>query len=427
MTLEDFGVKRQETTLSNGARLVLFQKKGAPHYLRAIFFAGSRFDPFGKEGAAHFLEHLIVAGTKNFRTKDKLASYIEKFGGIFNASTSADSFDLNVAVGDPSDFDRIVELFHEMLLEPLFDEKIIETERGSIFSEIGNMKSNPGSMIWEVWRNILFQDTVSGRSILGSEKSVGSIVRKDIIDFYNRRIVNGKMVFIASGGVKINDLKKELENKALVRGLRERLSIEDLPVIREKNLLIEKYSGSNQIHLAFGFRSSSESHHDGPALDLLATVVGGGRASLLQRKLRYETGLVYSVNARQQSFCDSGSWVIKTSTSKSKFNEVLNVIVLELKRIQHFGLSREELEFAQDKIEKSKRMDMQTSGSWVGFHSLRELFRHDEVWTLSDYISEIRSVTPEKILTAAQKYFGSDKWYLAACGDIEESDIKVDW
>ena len=68
MKLEDFGVERQETILSNGVKLILFNRKGMPVNIRVSFLAGSRFDQIGKEGSAHFLEHMLVAGTKNFPT-----------------------------------------------------------------------------------------------------------------------------------------------------------------------------------------------------------------------------------------------------------------------------------------------------------------------------------------------------------------------
>ena len=126
-------------------------------------------------------------------------------------------------------------------------------------------------------------------------------------------------------------------------------------------------------------------------------------------------------------FADSGSWVVKTSTSKDKLREVLDTICDELKRVFDNGLTSEEVKFAQDKIEKSQRMEMQTSDSWVRFHGLRELLGGGKIWTLTDYSSEIRAVTPEATREVARKYFGPDKWYLSICGDVEESEIKIQW
>ena len=426
MKLEDFGVQRQETALSNGAKLVLFERKGAPLHIRASFFAGSRFDPVGKEGTAHFLEHMLVAGTKKFPTKDKLAAYIEQLGGGYGAFTTGDTVNLDLSIGDPGDVGYITDLTHEMLSEPLFDEKTLEAERGSILRELGDKKSNPGLMVREVWRKLCFQGTELGRSVLGSEESISSIAKADILKFYQEKILSGPMVFVASGGIGLSDLKKEMEGKVLLKKSISAPAFQDLPVLRSKPVSIEKYQGIDQVHLIFGFRSPSELHPDVPALDVLVTIFGRGLASVLRKELRYEKGLVYGVSAGQQTLSDSGAWVMRTSTSKNNVNEVLGIITTELKKVCEQGLSAEQVKFAQDKIEKSKRMEMQTSASWVNFHSFRELFG-GKPWTLVDYVSEIKAVTPEMTREVAQKYFGPDKWYLAVCGDVEESEIKINW
>lgn len=129
-----------------------------PVFARATFLSGSRFDHPGKEGTSHFLEHMIVAGTKRFPSKDKLAAYIEQFGGGFSAFTGADSVSVNVAVGDPADLEKAFEVMHEILTESTFESSTVETERGSILRELGDKKSNPSEMVWEVYRKLFFRE-----------------------------------------------------------------------------------------------------------------------------------------------------------------------------------------------------------------------------------------------------------------------------
>lgn len=427
MKLEDFGVERQETTLSNGVKLVLYKRMGMPVYIRASFFAGSRFDEIGKEGTAHFLEHMLTAGTRRFPAKDKLATYIEQYGGAFGASTSGDTIGVNVSVSDSRDIGRAAEMLREMLLESLFNERVFKTERNSILKELGGVKSNPDSIIRELWQKLSFQDTVLGRSILGSEQSIKSISKSDILDLYQNRIVSGVKVFVASGGTDLSYLKEEIEGKISSLKSGSVPVFDDLSILRKNSVAVEVYGNTDQVHLLFGFRCVPVSHSDVPVLDILSEAFGRGRASILQRKLRYEKGLVYGVSVWQRTFVDSGSWKVKTSTSKHKVGEVLAIIIDELKRVSEKGLSGDELKFVQDKMAKSKPMEMQTSESWVGFHGFRELFSGSSVWTLSDYVSEIRAVTPEMTRNVAQKYFGRDKWYLAVCGDIKENEIKINW
>ena len=426
-TLDDFGVKREQAILSNGSKVIFFEKSKAPVSIRATFISGSRFDPAGKEGTAHFLEHMIVAGSKRFPSKDKLAAYIEQYGGSFSASTSPDTIDLRAAIGDPKDLKYIFEILHEMLLGSLFDENTIEKERGSILRELSNKKSDPGSMIWDVYRKLFFQNTEVGRSILGSEKSIVEISRKDIIKFRDSQFLSGKSLFTASGGIEFEKLKENFENSLILPKSEQIVFKNDLPIIREKFISIEPYHGITEAHIIYGFRAQRALHPDEAAMDIIAQVLGGGRASTLSRKLRYEKGLVYSVSASAISMADCGSWVVKTATSKDKVNEVIGIITDEIKRVMDEGLTSEEITFAKNKIVKSKLMQMQTSSDWVNFHGYYSFFDKNNTWTIENYLKEIELVTSEKIKEVANKYFGQNKWFLGICGDVKEDSIKVFW
>ena len=413
--------------MSNGSRLILYERPHAPISIRAAFFAGSRFDPEGKEGVAHFLEHMLLAGSARFPTKDKLAVHIEQYGGGFQAFTGADTLGIEVSVGDPADLIYACEILHEILLEPLFDERTMETERGSILRERANKRSNPSSMLWELWRKTFFQGTPVGRSTLGSEETINAISKDDLVGFRAAHLVSGQACFIASGGIKMEELREDFE-KALIVPRSEPFSFEeDLPIYRERPVLIEPYTKTDQVHLMYGFRAPRALHADGPALEVIAKMLGGGRASILQRMLRYEKGLVYDSSAFSTTMGDCGSWMAMTSTSRDKVKEVLRTISGEVRRVMNDGLTEEELAFVKNKIMRSSLMKMQTSASWVDLHADLEPFNRNGIWTLADQLEAIGAVTPAMTRDVARRYFGPDKWFLAACGDIQEDELDIPW
>jgi len=78
---------------------------------------------------------------------------------------------------------------------------------------------------------------------------------------------------------------------------------------------------------------------------------------------------------------DAGAWVIKTSTSKDKLQEVVDLICDEIKRVSDNGLSEDDIHFAQKKLIKSKRMQFQSSGSWVEWHATEEMIsKQPGIW-----------------------------------------------
>ncbi len=422
--IEALGTSRHEGELENGSKLVVFERPGMPVYMRASLFAGSRFDPLDKGGLSHFSEHMVAAGTRRFPTKDKLAAHIEQYGGSIGATIGLEILSVNTEVGDPKDLRVGMKVMHEMLLEPLFRKRTIESERSSIQRELGVKKSNPSEMAWDVYKRLFYQGTPVGRSGLGSEESINRISKPDLDEFYANNFRSGNTTFVVSGGVKFDEVMKMGQDYLnLPRSKRFTLPT-SLPIIRDKAVDIEPYVGKDQVHLVLGFRTTPRFHPDNPALDVITEIIGGGRASSLIRLLRYGRGLVYGVWGYQLSLSDSGAWVIKTSTAKDKLNEVLSIISGEIKRIQNHGLTQKEVCFAQNKIVKSARMDLQTSSDWVDWHSEYELTGNNPS-ELKDQMDGILKVTPESTRIVAQNYFAPGKWYLGICGDVKNDDSVV--
>lgn len=423
LTPEDLGVTRNETELSNGTKLVMLEKPNAPVNLRAIIFGGQRFDPVGKEGTAHFLEHMLVACTKKFPSKDKLAAHIEQYGGGLGASTSNETLIINSSVADPRDIGLCTEVMHEMLLEPLFDPRIMEMERSAILKELGDKKSNPTKMLWELYPTLFFKGQDRGRSILGSESTINSITRDDLLDFYSRAITSGRLTLLACGGVGVNTMK-EFAERDLIVPEGQKLNISNqVPIDRETPILVEQFPG-DQVHLFLGFRTDSCDESENIALNIIANALGGGRSSILQKELRYERGLTYGVGSFTFKESDTGVFLIKTSTSKDSLQKVLDVISDEVRRITDNGLAMKDMELTKMKMIKSLRMNLQDSENWVNMYTDWERGVGAPLG-ITAYTQGISSCTTGIIKSVAQKYFAKDKWYLGMCGDVSVDQVKV--
>jgi len=424
-TVKDFDVGVEESVLSNGVPIILFQKKGMPIFTEIRFASGSHFDPKGKEGLSHFVEHMIVAGSKKFPSKDRMAVFIEQLGGIFGAATSSDAMEVKIEVAGKEDFAETTLLLREMLTESLFDDKTVETERGSILKEIGDKVSNPSKKVWELYRELFFQGTESGRSILGSVESVSAISKKDLFGFYHNMLVSGRSVIAVSGDISLEQVTQELENSLPMRVSDKYHFEKRLPILRDKSVSVHQYQNQKQVHMIMGFRTSGVNNPDTIPLNILSTIFGGGRASVLARRLRYENGLVYGVGTSSHSFSNTGAWFVKTSTSRDKLQEVVDIIVEEFARIASGGVTEKEIEFAKAKITKSSRRQMQTSSSWVRRHIHRELVGNQLL--LPDYLNAVVSTKRSDLSRVGKKYFKPGSWYLAMCGDVDEDSVVVDY
>ena len=74
------------------------------------------------------------------------------------------------------------------------------------------------------------------------------------------------------------------------------------------------------------------------AQDVLATIIGGGASSRLNRKVREEEGLVYSIYMAPSSYSDSGTIESYFSTSGDRVQRVIQIFGEELKRLKSEGI-----------------------------------------------------------------------------------------
>ena len=423
LKLGDLNLSLETAKLKNGVKIINFRRSGAPLAIRCLFFAGSRFDEI--EGTSHFLEHLLVAGTKKYPTKNKLADFVENNGGVLGASTGMDVINIDLSLGDPDDIPIAAEALSEVIFFPVFNDKIIENERGSIFRELSNKKSSPANAVGEISRRLFYQNTVLGRSNLGTEGSIKSIEKKNILNYYQQNILSGQIVLIVSGDISIDILKKEFEFLESIKFIQKIPKI-DLDVNQQKRILIEKFSQNDQITFSYGFRTGNIFNTSNPALTIILRALADFRSSRLITRLRYENGLIYGIKSGHYQLFDGGVWEFQTSTSKPNFQKVVDIIESEFSLLIKNGLSTEELELVKNKIIKSGRLYLQTSESIVNFHAYKQFIDSDQgPWTIENYTDGLEKVGCQLIQETAVKYLNPLKSYLAICGNIDEKEIKL--
>ncbi|MEK7187106.1 MAG: pitrilysin family protein [Patescibacteria group bacterium] len=412
--LKRFGVEAHESRLSNGMKVFLFKRKGMPISLDVSFFAGSRFDE--TPGTAHFLEHMLVAGTEKFPSKNLISDYLMEVGGDFGASTGNDTLKISIDIPEAIDLHRGIEVLNEMLANSIMSDKSLETERGSIFSEIADRKSHPGSYLWEVMRRLSLQGTDAAKSTLGTAESVKLINKKGLLKHKERYINTGRGVFVASGDIGMNRLCAQLEKISLPSSDRFQ-ALKKLPIIREKIVDVEKYPGVEQLQVVLANRIDIENYREDCSLRILLSILGEGRGSRLITKLRYEKGLVYGISGSCMTAPDWDDFYVRLSCDKNNFESSKQAIAEVFENLRKNNITKEEFNRSKSALVKGAIPSFQTSYSWVRFHVYDALFEPDDMETPEDFIQEVSNLTLDDIKHVIDKFLKPEEFYTAICGD----------
>lgn len=311
------------TTLPSGLRVVSQRMDHAATVSLGIWIgAGSRDERPDEHGLAHLLEHMAFKGTAR-RSALEIAEEIESVGGDLNAATSVE-YTCYTARVLGSDLGLAVDILADIITSPSLTEEELKREKGVILQEISAVQDTPDDLVYDRFLQAAFPDQPIGRPILGTAKTVKGFTPDAIRSYLSRNYHAGNMVLAASGAV---------DHAELVALAKEHLS--KLPAAPATPLAREagEYRGGEarvgsdeeQVHLVLGLPGLPFKGGQHYALQIFASVLGGGLSSRLFQEVREQRGLAYAIDAFHWPFSDCGVFGIGAGTAPEDAGELIEV------------------------------------------------------------------------------------------------------
>ncbi len=317
------------TQLDNGVRIVTDRVDSVESVTTGVWVgAGARDEWADNNGVAHFLEHMAFKGTKK-RTALDIAKAVENVGGHVNAYTSRESTVYYTKMLR-EDVGLGIDILADILRNSVFNETDLERERHVILQEIGLCADTPDDIVFDYFQETAFPDQAMGRPILGRAEIIGGLPRQSLRGFMDKTYAPSRMIVAACGRI---DHEEFLSLAGEAFG--------DMPAHPASPRESARYSGGvdirnrpelEQLHLVLGFQAVSHTDPDYYALNLGATILGGGMSSNLFQEIREKRGLVYSIYAFSASYSDTGIFGVYAGTGENSAQDVLTVTCDELKR-----------------------------------------------------------------------------------------------
>ena len=155
-------------------------------------------------------------------------------------------------------------------------------------------------------------------------------------------------------------------------------------------ILIEQKKELEQAHLILAAPWPDARDEDRYAASLLASVVGGGTSSRLWQTIREERGLAYSVGAGGSTFSDVGVFTIYAGTSPEHLNQVLDLSLVEMRRVVNERVPDEELKLAKDQALSSILLGLESSSARVSALSRQEIIHGRRITTRRNHGKDSR-------------------------------------
>jgi predicted Zn-dependent peptidase len=416
-------MKYQKSTLDNGITLLTVPIPDSESVVVNFFVkTGSRNEPKKLRGVSHFLEHLFFKGTKKYPTAQDLSSAVEAIGAEYNAATSKE-YTVFYIKAAAAHLPFIFDVLSDMLLRPILDEAEIEREKGVILEEMRMYRDTPMRYVPDLLEELMWPASDLGAQIIGDEKTVMGISRKNILDYLAKYYVNPNLILAVAGKFSETELHR-LINKYWHRGKTGTPSVfrrAPAPVARTQVKL--EYKKTEQAHLALGFYGVDYNSPDVFGLDVLCNVLGGGMSSRLFSEIRERRGLAYYVRASQGHYQDTGSIVISAGLRLGKVEEALALTAAELKKLCQQKVASRELKKAKENLKGRMTLALEDSESRLEWYLEQAAFCR-KILNPRSVFQAIDAVTPEQLLKLAQKVFNKRNFRLALIGPFRGREQK---
>lgn len=332
--LREFPSRVKKITLENGMRILIAPRQNSPTVSFAAYIrTGGMDDEFGKSGMAHMFEHMLfkgtkTIGTKNYKEEEPILERIDKAEriyqneldkGIGSDPNKLKEFKLNLEVLQKEHETYIVEEEYWQIYEraggtglnaatgydytnytvslPVNQIKLwmmMESDRikNPVLREFykerdvvreerrQRIDNSPGGRLWEGFLAAAFIAHPYGRPIVGWEKDISRVTRKDAERFFKKHYDISRLVVAVVGGgdpEEIERMFRQYFGNIKSAGAYEPHPIPVEPEQSGERRVVIEYNAEPS--MLVGFHRPNMTHPDHAALEVVSQILSTGRTS----------------------------------------------------------------------------------------------------------------------------------------------------
>jgi zinc protease len=411
ISISEAGLKDQvfETVLPNGLKVILLENHKAPLVTFQVWYrVGSRNEAWGKTGLSHMLEHMMFKGTEKIGPEE-FSRIIQENGGNDNAFTSRDY----TAYFENLSADRVqvaIALEADRMQNLLLREEDFRTEQMVVMEERRlRTEDNPQAVLFEQVMATIFQLHPYHWPIIGWMEDISRFTLDDLKAYYKIYYEPINAFLVVVGDFKKEELLPKIEKAfgSHSKGVPPTQEIDKEPSqIGERRVFVKKEA--QLPFLVMGYHVPNLRDPDSYVLEVIATILSGGKSSRLYQSLVREKRIVLSADADHSLLSrDPSLFILSADLLPGKeVAEVEEALDQEIERLQREPVREQELEKVKNQLEASIIFGQDSL-----FFQAMLLARHEIVSTwraIDDYIPSIQKVTTEDIQRVAKKYLIPD-------------------
>src|SRR5215471_8490638 len=399
-------------TLPNGLRVLVIQDHRTPVVTQMVWYkVGSADETPGKSGLAHFLEHLMFKGTSK-HPAGEFSQTVLKVGGNENAFTSVDYTGYFQRV-PREQLGRMMEFEADRMTGLILKDENVLPERDVVLEEY-NMRvaNNPDARLTEQIMAALYLNHPYGRPVIGWHQEIEKLDREDALAFYRRFYAPNNAILVIAGDTDVKEVRPLVEQtfgkvapQPAIPARRIRPQEPDQVAPRTVTLADPHVEQPVMKRYYLAPSATTAAVGEGPALDVLAQLLGNDNNSYLYRALVVDKPLAVNASAAYQgTSLDPTQFSIsiapRPGVDFATVEQAADNVIADLARnpVPAADLERVKTQLVAEAI---YAQDNQTVlARWYGGGLTTGLSIED----IRSWPDRIRAVTADQVRAAAQKW-----------------------
>lgn len=413
----------QREVLPNGMVLLVAEQRATPIVTVSMRVqAGSILDPPAKPGVANLVAQLLTQGTKT-RTAPQISEAIEFVGGSLSVEAGQEQAVVSLSVLT-KDLDLGLDLLADVLLNPVFNPPDIQRKIQETVAGIKRDQDDPGTVSYQAFLALVYGQNPFGRPVEGTEASVPTITRDDLVRFHEDSFRPNKAIMAVVGDVSLADLKPRLDARLgswKAGGPPMTPPPAPAPLANRVVRAIQREVTQSNINL--GRLGITRDNPDYYPIQVMNYILGGGENSYLIATIRGEKGWAYDVGSDFSPSKYAGEFSVSMQTKNEVADQAIDAALAQIRRIRDQPASEQDIKDAKAFLTGSFPLRLDTSSKIASWLASIEYFGLGLDY-VDRYPGLINAVTAADIQRVARKYLDSEKYALAVVADLKKAKIQ---
>ena len=389
----------RELILNNNIKVCVKQNKNTPRVALTLNLSISEPEKFS--GEYSLMNRLLLKGTKKY-SSEELSTILDENAIDFSTEMKLDYLRFRFVCLN-EDFEKALEILREVILNSTFDE--FEKERVKLKGELTAELDSAKVKVSDLFTKTIYKDHYYGNSYTKVLETLDKINGDEVKQAYFNILKNSTKTLALVGDVDdtllekyLSDIPNSIETESHI--------VSPNPIKQEYGEIIKK--DANQAQIIQGWIVPTIGEPEYPVFMLINVILGAsGLSSRLFLELREKKGLAYTVRTSYETHRKSAVFSIYIGTEPSNIKTSIAGFKEEIEKIKTIPVSETELKNAVNNLIGKQQFVTETNSqqaNMMAYYSIMgKPFEYQKT-----VIEMLHKVTPNDILSCANKYFTDD-------------------